>query len=365
MHDDGVVAVLVATVIVAASLATGVALTPASGAGAQQGLAQEQIDADGVLMSASLAPDGHAEWVIEYRIRLATDEEVAAFEDLQTDVRENASLYTSRFAGWMNDTVAAASNATGREMRVENVTVSAEQRALPQEYGVVTYRFRWTGFATVTDREVRAGDALAGFFLDQQTTLEVAWPEGYERQAVAPSPDDAGDRSVRWHGAREFGPDEPSVVVAPAGSGSTVVGSGLLAAGGVLAAIILAALFVATRRRGALGAIPGLGLGGTRDAGADGAARSQTAGASDTDDEPPSDLLSNEEQVLQLLDGEGGRLKQQQIAARLDWTAAKTSQVIGDMREEDAVETFRLGRENVVTLPDEGLGDDLGPDSST
>jgi hypothetical protein len=67
---------------------------------------------------------------------------------------------------------------------------------------------------------------------------------------------------------------------------------------------------------------------------------------------PPAELLSNEEQVLQLLESNGGRLKQQQVAGELDWTDAKTSQVIGGLREEDKVETFRIGRENVVTLPD-------------
>jgi uncharacterized membrane protein len=67
---------------------------------------------------------------------------------------------------------------------------------------------------------------------------------------------------------------------------------------------------------------------------------------------PPAGLLSNEEQVLQLLESNGGRLKQQQVAGELDWTDAKTSQVIGGLRDEDKVETFRIGRENVVTLPD-------------
>jgi uncharacterized membrane protein len=70
-------------------------------------------------------------------------------------------------------------------------------------------------------------------------------------------------------------------------------------------------------------------------------------------DEPPEELLSNEERVLKLLDEEGGRVKQQAVAQRLDWTDAKTSQVVSDLRESDEVEVFRLGRENVLTLPDE------------
>ncbi|PSQ38552.1 hypothetical protein BRD10_03900, partial [Halobacteriales archaeon SW_12_71_31] len=51
----------------------------------------------------------------------------------------------------------------------------------------------------------------------------------------------------------------------------------------------------------------------------------------------------------------GGRVRQQEIVEALDWTEAKTSQVVSGMREEGTIEGFRLGRENVLTLPDEDL----------
>jgi len=85
----------------------------------------------------------------------------------------------------------------------------------------------------------------------------------------------------------------------------------------------------------------------------------------DTAETPPAELLSNEEQVLKLLNEAGGRVKQQQVASELDWTAAKTSQVIGGLREDDELETFRIGRENVVTLPDTELTDGEEPEESS
>jgi Uncharacterized membrane-associated protein/domain len=63
--------------------------------------------------------------------------------------------------------------------------------------------------------------------------------------------------------------------------------------------------------------------------------------------------LSNEERVLRLLKGNGGRMKQQQVVTELDWTDAKTSQVVGSLREDEKIEVFRIGRENVLTLPGE------------
>ena len=88
---------------------------------------------------------------------------------------------------------------------------------------------------------------------------------------------------------------------------------------------------------------------------------SEGGAATGIGDTPPEDLLSNEERVLQLLQKNGGRMKQKQVAEQLDWTAAKTSQVVGGLRDDDEVDSFRLGRENVLTLPDvdiEGGADD-------
>jgi hypothetical protein len=67
---------------------------------------------------------------------------------------------------------------------------------------------------------------------------------------------------------------------------------------------------------------------------------------------PPPELLSNEERLLTLLEQHGGRMKQKEAADQLDWSAAKTSQVVGDLRDEEKLQSFRLGRENVLTLPD-------------
>lgn len=50
-------------------------------------------------------------------------------------------------------------------------------------------------------------------------------------------------------------------------------------------------------------------------------------------------------------------MKQGQVAAELDWTAAKTSQVVTGLRDDGRLDGFRLGRENVLSLPDAGDDD--------
>lgn len=94
------------------------------------------------------------------------------------------------------------------------------------------------------------------------------------------------------------------------------------------------------------------------DDGGDGAGAAAGAAAADDGDDPPwaDELLSNEEQVIALVDHGGGRMKQQETAQTPEWTDAKTSQVVRKTRDEDAPGAFRLGRENVLVPPDEDFG---------
>jgi len=377
--------------LVAVVCVIGLLTVPVAGAGFGD-LAQEQVDPDTVVMTVDLQADGDAQWAVSYRTRLDDDNTTAAFESLQSDIRANTSTYTDEFGARMNRTLRTAENATGREMTLRNLAVTAETETLPQEYGVVTYRFEWTNFAAVDGDQLRAGDAVAGLFLDEESTLRMSWPEGYERTSVTPASDRSDDTSVAWDGRLEFGPEEPNLVLTESGAGSgtattagpqTPDGDGnawILLVATVLAAGGVVALLWANRRYGFAGGTAttadesegGSGDGaavasehtddGDESGDSDGNADGGSDGNADGDETPPPELLSNEEQVLRLLDEHGGRVKQQQIAEQLDWTAAKTSQVIGGLRDEERLETFRIGRENVVTLPGVDITGNVGAD---
>jgi hypothetical protein len=315
------------------------------------------IDPDAVVMAVTVAPNGSAEWRISYRIRLDDENATAAFESLQADVAANESAYTARFSRRMNWTVSDAEEATGRSMSVGTVDITTDRETLPQEYGVVSYRFRWFGFAPVEGDSVVIGDAIAGLFLDRQTTLRIEWPADYRVAAVDPDPDEERSRAVVWRGPAEFTEDQPRVTIArtppvstdppatdPATETPRAGDTGpLWIVGALLVVLALAAVAWAGYRR----LDPAGGTGDTGD---------EPGTVANDGVEAPADpeLLSNEERVLHLLEANGGRMKQQAIAEELEWTDAKTSQVIGDLREAEDVETFRLGRENVVTLPDAG-----------
>lgn len=297
-------------------------------------------DPDSVLIRVELHEDGSATWTVSYRIQLDTDEEIEAFDELLDEIEANPGNFTTRFEDRMEPTVENAASATGRSMEMGEVTIHAERRFVDREYGIVEYRFNWTNFAVAEGDELHAGDALSGMFLTEETSLEFRWPEGYALVDASPSPDATGDRSARWSGPRDFTADEPRLAVStddPAGGMSLWM----------LAAIALAVV---------------LGVGG---AGyyvlVRGRPPSELAGESTpSTDSEDDELLSNEERVLRLVEANDGRMKQQAIADELDWTDAKTSKVVRTLRDEGKLEGFRLGRENVLRLPDvdeEGAGE--------
>lgn len=325
-----------------------------------------QGDPDTVLLTAELHADGSATWQVRYNFLLDDENATAAFESLQEDIRTNRSRFEAQFERRIQPSIWAAENATGREMAMRNVTVETNRQTIGQEYGVITYRFEWVGFARVDGSRIQAGDAIAGLFLDAETSLRVTWPDGYRSLAVEPEPHEARDAAVIWHGQYQFGSGEPRIVVTdepPESPGTTPdgrQGDGLVGIPSgwlptvviVLIAAIAAAGWLSYRRT------PGRGP--------DGQAGPQRTDSDDGGAEaPPEELLSNEERVLRLLEDRGGRMKQQDVAAEFEWTDAKTSQVVSSLREDGEIESFRLGRENVLTLPGYDLtgggGDDDEP----
>ena len=86
---------------------------------------------------------------------------------------------------------------------------------------------------------------------------------------------------------------------------------------------------------------------------ADSLAPGPDASGGETDPE----LLSDEERVERMLRHNGGRMKQADIVTETNWSNAKVSQLLSSMADEGRVDKLRIGRENLITLPDEEIGD--------
>lgn len=375
-----------------------VATADAGDATVESAAVQEaDLDADEIRMDVAVQPDGTAEWTLEFWVHLDDDERTEAFESLEADVAEDPDGHVTTVADRMDGTVAAASEATGREMAADGYAVETERQSFADEYGVLRYTFEWHGFAAAEGDELHAGDAIEGLYLDDGTRLLLSWPAEYTPTTIAPDPDDSRETAAIWRGGEtDFVSGEPRVVLAPDATGPSTA-----LVGGVAALLVgfgvAGAWWYRTRDAPLERSIPGRsaatdapddGSAGpdapgdepradTDDGGADAAgARDEAVGGASPAGSPDPALLSNEEQVLQVVREHGGRVKQQTVAAELDWTDAKTSKVVSGLRDDGDLESFRLGRENVLSLPGESVlendgdggdgdaGDDGGDDSS-
>lgn len=295
--------------------------------------------------------NGSADWTVQYRYRLDENESAQAWERIRPDVENRSDDYVTSFERRWEDELTAAENATDREMELSNFEVSTANKSGVQEYGFVTFQFTWSSFALVEMNRVVVGDAMDGFVLDDRTRLKVTWPEEYNATAIEPEPDDRRQDAAVWRGGQsDFVDDEPRIELIQTGGEDVETPSEsndngslqwvALAGIAMLAAVALAGWWV--RRDDAVEAT-----------GDDGSRAAQP----DTDrGDTPRELLSNEERVLRLLEDHDGRIKQQEVVSELDWTEAKTSQVVRGLREDGAVDVFRIGRENVLTLPDDDEG---------
>jgi len=99
---------------------------------------------------------------------------------------------------------------------------------------------------------------------------------------------------------------------------------------------------------------------GASGAGAEGTGEAET-GTGEADDGIDEALLSDEERVERLLERNGGRMKQATIVKETGWSNAKVSQLLSAMADEDRIDKLRIGRENLISFPDEDVAD-IGSD---
>jgi uncharacterized membrane protein len=325
-------------------------------------------------------------WTVQYRFRLATPNETAAFDRLRADIASNSTHYRERFRQRMAEAVASAERTTGREMAIENAGMRAARNGTT---GVVSYEFVWRNFAVTDGNRIRLGDALVGLYLDDGTRLTIGWPAEYETVTVRPAPTDRRPNAVSWAGSTEFDGSEPIVGLVRSDAAADGTGSGdegssgtptigtelpLSSIGLAVLVLLVGGLGVAWFARQRQTADSPIGVvASDPDESRETLVESVLTTSDDTanpgstenpkptenpefgenDDGPSADLLSNKERVVEVLKRSDGRMKQQQIVNELGWTDAKTSSVVSQLRDEGTIEGFRLGRENVLELADE------------
>lgn len=326
--------------------------------------------------TVSLTENGDARWTVSVTYDLEDEESRDAF-DSYAEAYETEGSTTGPTADAFRNAASSASDATGRDMAIRNVNRTAGFEN--ETTGFLQLRFTWTNFLqSRSDGVLVLGDVFVTapeetWFrtLEPSQRLVIEPPPGYtstdvdvgsnyqisNRNIVVAEPNTfaAGDVSVTYERSEVWWEDS-----------QVLLGSvGLLV-------LLVAAAYLVSRRRGdgtdaTVTSVPPVGSDGPRGTreGADPEAggrgtESPTAGSGEPSapgPEPDPDLLSDEERVERLLDRNGGRMRQADIVTDTGWSDAKVSQLLSSMAEDGDVEKLRLGRENLISLPDGDGGD--------
>jgi hypothetical protein len=401
LHSTLALAVLAALVVVGTALPAAAA-APASGPTPAESTGSASLDTiqsespsrNGTALGVQLQPDGDARWSVSTAFVLENESDRAAFDDLaerfeRGDADLGFDLETFRRAS------SRADETVNRSMGIEdpqrNATVTTTDGTT---VGRLTLSFTWTNFATVSGNRLQFGSAfntpegtwLPGLAAEQ--TLAIYPPEGFGGPVTATVPPRNG--VLRWSGATDFERGDvaatyerqrtptptptpspsPSPTPSPVTDPPTEPRSDLLlVVGGVGGLVALAVVLVLVARRrptdggptpaaGDDGGAPGSGsVAADTDGGSEAAAEGGAAGAvgAAAADDPEPELLSDEERVERLLERNGGRMKQASIVTETGWSNAKVSQLLSAMDDDDRVDKLRIGRENLITLPDEDV----------
>lgn len=317
--------------------------------------------------AVEIQEDGDAVWTIATTYNLENESDRAAFEQVRadhvtgTDPVPDPALFEAA--------IESVASETNRDMALADVNRSATVEAAENgSLGVLRVSFTWTNFAVVTEDEVSVEAAFAGGWfgdLAANQTLKIEPPPEYRPLRANPSTDIVNG-GLQWKGPQSFDEGEPTVVFEgfePPPPGIERILSPMVAG---IGGVILGAALIFAWRRGYVGGEETASESETSEPATASAPEADSAAAGATDDESETSdtatevdpaLLSDEERVLHLLREHDGRMKQAKIVEKTRWSNAKVSQLLSGMAEDDQIEKLRIGRENLISLPEDDRTD--------
>ena len=386
----------VVALLAIALLATSTVAVLGSTATATQSDPQVSPTQDGIAtnwtMAVQLQENGNAVWMITTSIPLDSAEDREAYRELASEFETGERNVFG--LGAFERASAQASDAAGREMEIANTTkLTATEAQIENGTGLLGLQFTWENFARVEADRLHIDDVLAtenGVWLPRLNageTLVIRPPDGYGvlQSNVVPGE----NATLRWTGPVEF--DESSLEATFIGNsvqddatdnetdtttgedaddvpddddGSTQESSMLpwLLGGGALLLVVAVVAYFAARDNVAEQTVDDGGTAAgdaaeTDDSPPPAGGAQATAESDSTEDDVDVELLSDEERVTRLLEQNGGRMKQATIVKETDWSNAKVSQLLSSMEEEDKIDKLRIGRENLISFPEEDVAD--------
>jgi hypothetical protein len=328
-------------------------------------------------ITIDLRSNRSARWTITTRQSLDGEDERDAFRDLIAEFEAGGAGVDADVATFRNY-ARQAENYTGREMAIRRIDPSGRIDE-SNGTGVLNLSFTWTNFAERTESDrLRVKDAFLradgeSWFprLTTDQRLVIHGPDDYNTYTTPSAARQQGN-TVIFDSGQELDPETVYATFQPESPEPPLfdqlvdaLGSPVALGAILLVAVVGVVAFVRYRRdespppAGETPPPPDEERPDATDANAAAPDADDTADAVD-DAEPTEEteeidleLLSDEERVEHLLEQNGGRMKQASIVKETGWSDAKVSQLLSAMAEEDRINKLRLGRENLISLPDE------------
>ena len=314
--------------------------------------------ASSTTFTINLQADRSANWVVTVEYDLSSEAEREAFGEIAEEF-EAGSASGGPDVSLYENIAAQASAQTGRSMAIESVERSSSLRG---NVGTLQLSFRWTEFLAEDGEKLVFNDALKTGeehawlgSLGENQTLRITTPRGY---AITSANVAFSDNTVVVEGPHSFESDELVQITLEPSFGPSW---GLLAAAVVIGVAIVGGALLLRRQNEPANGGPQTTADVDTNGGVDAAepptepddgASAEPADPDTSEPEEDLSLLADDERVLRLLERNGGRMRQAEIVSETKWSDAKVSQLLSSMADDDRITKLRIGRENLISLPD-------------
>lgn len=290
-----------------------------------------------------LQENGDAVWVVEIREPLEDETEVSNFETYVQQVNNSTDNETTQtFRNRFSAVISGADQQYERNMSLESLSVEAEVASTATgDFGITRVEFTWTNYSTTDESgNIVIGQILSdGYTLSENQILRVVPPQGYQAQSTPAGAESTNDGVLEWVGPYSF---SDSVEITFEETSPREIPVVPMA---IVVVIALGIVGVATYYFS------------TRDDSPDESQdeNSEDGSSGDTTSSWSTDELKTEgEKVVELLEENEGRIKQKDLKSTLDWSDSKASRVTSSLEEKGVIEKLTIGRENVISLEEEG-----------
>lgn len=295
----------------------------------------QQADDSQRINEINVTESGDAVWTIEIREPLETESERENFQFYVDQVNNDSNTQQlSNYESDFQEVISSADDRYDRNMSLEYINLNASIQNTPSgEVGITEVEFYWSGFGKIQDNTILVGDILSdGYALSESEKLSIIGPEGYEMSEQ--SSQDGGSISgqqIEWFGPHSFNNLELEYTDSSQSQGPSSNSSNnwliILIIGGSIVLLITALVLFKLY--------------------SDKKSQNETTEKINSTGSMPDDP---ENEVMEYLRENDGRVKQKDLTEDLDWSKTKVSRVTSSLEEQDKVSKLRIGRENIIEI---------------